>query len=42
MIGIIILFISFLLIISWIWSGGIDYMNKHHKNYSGKDFLNWK
>lgn len=42
MIGIIILFISFSFTISWIWSGGIDYMNKHDKDYKGEDFLNWK
>ena len=42
MVGLIILAIAILFSFSWLWAGGIDYMHKHHKNYKGEDFLNWK
>lgn len=42
MIGIIILIVCFIFVIIWMWVGGIDYMNKHYKDYKGEDFLNWK
>lgn len=42
MIGILILVICFVTVIIWLWVGGIDYMMKHHKDYKGEDFLNWK
>ncbi len=35
----IVLFIS--AIISYFWVRGIDYMQKHHPDYKGEDFLNW-
>lgn len=40
MIGLIILGISFLLTLVWLWAGGIDYMMKNHPDYKGEDFLN--
>lgn len=42
MIGLIILAIAILASLCWLWVGGIDYMNKHHKDYKGEDFLDWK
>lgn len=39
MFGIIILFLSFVGTISWLWAGGIDYMNRVHPDYKGEDFL---
>jgi len=41
MIGLIILAIALLASLCWLWAGGIDYMNKHHKDYKGEDFLDW-
>ena len=41
MVGLIILIIAISASLSWLWAGGIIYMAKHHKNYKGKDFLNW-
>ena len=38
----IIIILSFSITLSWLWAGGIDYMHKHHKDYKGEDFLNWK
>lgn len=38
----IIIILSFSICLAWVWSGGIDYMQKHHKDYKGEDFLNWK
>jgi hypothetical protein len=42
MIGLIILAISMLLLLIWLWAGGIDYMKKNHPDYKGEDFLDWK
>lgn len=28
-------------IVSYFWVRGIDYMNTHHPDYKGEDFLNW-
>lgn len=28
-------------IIAFFWVRGIDYMQKHHPDYKGEDFLNW-
>jgi hypothetical protein len=41
MIGIILFTFALLLSLVWLWSGGIDYMNKNHPDYKGEDFLNW-
>ena len=41
MLGIIILILAFTGTISWLWAGGIDYMQKFHPDYRGEDFLNW-
>lgn len=40
---ILALVIMFLIValISWRWVEGIDYMQKHHPDYKGEDFLNW-
>lgn len=40
-VGFVILFLSFLFSIVWLWVGGIDYMSKNHPDYKGEDFLNW-
>jgi hypothetical protein len=39
MIGLIILAISMLLSLIWLWAGGIDYMTNNHPDYKGEDFL---
>ncbi len=41
MIGFFILILAFSGTIAWLWSGGIDYMQKNHPDYKGEDFLNW-
>ena len=41
MIGLFILILAFSGTIAWLWSGGIDYMQKHHPDYKGEDYLNW-
>lgn len=41
MIAAIILSISIAASLAWLWSGGIDYMNKTHPKYEGEDFLKW-
>lgn len=28
-------------LISWSWTNGIDYMKENHPDYTGDDFLNW-
>ena len=40
MIGLFILILAFSGTIAWLWAGGIDYMQKHHPNYKGEDYLN--
>ena len=42
MIGLILLIIAISITIAWLWAGGITYMHKHHKDYKGKDFLDWE
>lgn len=42
MVGLILLMIAISTTIAWLWAGGIVYMHKHHKDYKGEDFLNWK
>ena len=42
MVGLIILIIAIAASLAWLWAGGITYMHKHHKDYKGKDFLNWE
>ena len=41
MLGFIILIISFIATIAWLWAGGIDYMRENHPDYKGEDFLGW-
>jgi hypothetical protein len=41
MVGLILFVIALSATIAWLWAGGIIYMAKHHKNYKGKDFLDW-
>jgi hypothetical protein len=36
-----IIIFSFSALISYFWVSGIDYMQKHHPDYKGDDFLNW-
>ncbi len=36
--GLMFIIVAF---ISWRWVKAIDYMQKHHPNYKGEDFLNW-
>jgi hypothetical protein len=38
----VILALFILLLISSLWAEGIDYMNTHHKDYRGEDFLDEK
>lgn len=42
MVGLILFIIALSATIAWLWAGGITYMHKHHKDYKGEDFLNWK
>jgi hypothetical protein len=39
MLGFIILFLSILGSLAWLWAGGIEYMHKKHPDYKGEDFL---
>jgi len=41
MVGLIILIVAIAASLAWLWAGGIDYMVKNHKDYKGKDFLDW-
>jgi hypothetical protein len=41
MIGVVILIGAMVISFVWLWVGGIEYMNKHHSNYKGEDWLNW-
>lgn len=38
----IISMIAALIIISWKWVQGIDYMHKNHPDYKGEDFLDFR
>lgn len=40
MLAIIILTLSMSVSLAWLWAGGIDYIQKYHKDYKGEDFLN--
>jgi len=42
MVGLILFIIAIAASLAWLWAGGITYMAKHHKDYKGEDFLNWK
>jgi hypothetical protein len=42
MVGLILFILAIAGSLAWLWAGGIDYMAKHHKDYKGEDFLNWK
>lgn len=39
MIGVIVLILAITGSLAWLWSGGIDYMQKNHPDYKGEDFL---
>jgi len=39
MIGIISLGICMLMLIVWLWAGGIDYMRENHPDYKGEDLF---
>jgi hypothetical protein len=39
MLGFIILAISFVVTIVWLWAGGIDYMRENHPDYKGEDLF---
>jgi hypothetical protein len=41
MVGLIILAVSMIFSLVWLWAGGIDYMAKNHPEYKGEDFLDW-
>ena len=41
MIGVILLIVALSGSIAWLSAGGIEYMNKKHPKYKGKDFLDW-
>ena len=41
MVGLILFIIAISASLAWLWAGGIIYMAKHHKDYKGKDFLDW-
>jgi hypothetical protein len=36
----IVLFLA-LVLLSWAWVKGIDYMKENHPDYKGEDWLNW-
>ena len=42
MVGLILFIIIVSASLAWLWAGGIIYMAKHHKDYKGKDFLDWE
>lgn len=39
MVGLIILAIAIISSLVWLWSGGIDYMQKNHPDYKGEDLF---
>ena len=41
MVGLILFIIAVSASLAWLWAGWIIYMAKHHKDYKGKDFLDW-
>jgi hypothetical protein len=41
MVGLILLMIAMLASLAWLWAGGIVYMQEHHNDYKGEDFLDW-
>jgi len=42
MVGLVIFILAVAGLLAWLCAGGVDYMHKHHKDYKGEDFLNWK
>jgi hypothetical protein len=38
-IGIIVLAVSIISSLVWLWAGGIDYMQKNHPEYKGEDLF---
>ena len=36
-----LLMFTVVVIISYLWVRGIDYMKENHPDYKGEDFLNW-
>lgn len=41
MIGLFIFLLAISASLAWLWAGGIVYMHKNHKDYKGKDFLDF-
>jgi len=39
MVGVIIFIVASTALLSWAWVSGIDYMNKKHPDYKGKDLF---
>jgi hypothetical protein len=35
----ILLMLILVIVVSFLWAEGIDYMKKNHPNYKGEDFL---
>lgn len=40
-IGLCIFLLAISASLAWLWAGGIVYMHKNHKDYKGKDFLDF-
>ena len=41
MVGLILGLIAGLILLSWKYVDGVDYMDKNHPDYKGEEFLNW-
>ena len=41
MVGLGLIITIGLMILTWLWVSGIDYMKKNHPDYKGEDFLDW-
>ena len=39
MLGLFVLVLAISASLAWLWSGGIEYMQKNHPDYKGEDFL---
>ena len=42
MIGLFIFLLAISASLAWLWAGGIRYMHENHKDYKGKDFLDFE
>jgi hypothetical protein len=38
-IGIVVLAVSIIASLVWLWAGGIDYMKENHPDYKGEDLF---